>query len=187
MQTMQRKPLRTLAALAAGTVLAIGFHMTASAATPENATPEQHDHQNMQHDWAHHRQEQMKAHLAKAAEHLNIQPAQQAAWQAYVNAIESPVGDARKPHEMATDAAGIARHRADIAAGFAAKMMNIAEATASLQAVLTPEQQQKFNKMVKHAWHHDHRGWHRHDHSLQHDDAQQSGSKSGANQPATYQ
>lgn len=171
MQTIQRKSLRTLAALAAGTVLTIGLHMTASAATPENTTPA-HGNQKMEHDWARHRQEQMKARLTKAAERLGIQPAQQAAWQAYANAIESPLGNGRKPHEAPTDAAGIARQRADIAAAYAAKMMNIAEATASLQAVLTPEQQQKFDKMVRHAQHRGHRGWQR-PHSPQHDNAQQ--------------
>jgi hypothetical protein len=159
MQTIQRSNLRTLTALAAGTVLTIGLQMTASAATPEGAVPA-HGGQKMERDWAGHRQEQMAARLAKAAERLGIQPAQQTAWQAYVNAIESPLGNAHKPHEpheMATDAASIARHRADIAAAYAAKMMNVAETTASLQAVLTPEQQQTFDKMVKHAQHH-HRG-----------------------------
>jgi hypothetical protein len=33
-----------------------------------------------------------------------------------------------------------------IAAAYAAKMKNVAEAAAPLQAVLTPEQQQKFDK-----------------------------------------
>lgn len=184
MQTMQRKPLRALATLAVGTVLAIGFHTTASAAMPDSAAPMHGDHK-MEHDWARHRQEKMKERLAKAAERLGIQPEQQSAWQAYANAVESPLGNDRQSHD-ATDAASIARHRADNAAAYAAKMMNIAETTASLQAVLTPEQQPTFNKMVQHEQRRGHRGWHR-PHSPQHDNAQQPGSKSGESQPAaTY-
>lgn len=173
MQTIQRKSLRALATLAAGTVLTIGFHMTASAATADGAAAPMHGDHKMEHDWARHRQEKMKAHLAKAAERLGIKPEQQSAWDAYANAVESPLGNGPASHETANDAAGIARHHADIAAAYAAKMMNVAETTASLQAVLTPDQQQKFNRMVKHKQHRGHRGWHR-PHSPQHDNAQQS-------------
>lgn len=171
MQTIQRKPFRMLAALAAGTVLTFGVQMTAAAAPLDNAVTAQ-DNPEMEHDWARHRQEQMKTHLAKAAEHLRIQPTQQAAWEAYANAIESPLGNAQKSDERPTDAAGIAHHRADIAAAYAAKMMNIAETTASLQAVLTPEQQQKFDRMVRQARHGGDRDW-RHPHASLHGDATQ--------------
>lgn len=181
MQTIQLKPLRALATLAVGTVLAIGFHLTSSAATPDSAATMHGDHK-MEHDWARHRQEKMKERLAKAAERLGIQPEQQSAWQAYANAVESPLGNDRNAHEAASDAAGIARHRADFAAAYAAKMMNVAETTASLQAVLTPDQQQKFTRMVQHEQHRGHRGWHR-PHSPQHDNAQQS---DAAQPTATY-
>ncbi|HWU98133.1 MAG TPA: Spy/CpxP family protein refolding chaperone [Oxalicibacterium sp.] len=171
MQTIQRKPFRMLAALGAGTVLTFGVQMTAAAAPLENAVTTQ-DNTKMEHDWARHRQEQMKTRLAKAAEHLRIQPNQQAAWEAYANAIESPIGNAQKADQGPTDAAGIARHRADIAAAYAAKMMNIAETTASLQAVLTPEQQRKFDEMVRHARHGGDRDW-RHPHASLHGNATQ--------------
>lgn len=157
MKTMQqRKSFRPFAAplatVVAGIVLAFGMQATANAADAAPPAPP-HDAHKMEHDWARHRQEWMKKRLEKAAEHLGIQPSQQEAWQAYVNAIESPIGngDAGKPADRPTDAAGIARLRADFAAAHAARMMNIANATARLQDVLTPEQQKKFNRMVAHA------------------------------------
>lgn len=146
--------LATLLTTFAGAVLMLGTQLSAFAADTEPSAP--HDVHKMEHDWARHRQEWMKKRLDKAAERLAIQPSQQEAWQAYVNAVESPVGHAGKPAEESTDAAdatSIARHRADVAAMYAARMMDVADATASLQSVLTPEQQQKFNRMVAHAHH----------------------------------
>ena len=158
MKTMQRHKLfrpfgAPLATVAVGIVLTFGMQMTASAADTVPSAPPPHDAHKMEHDWASHRQEWMKKRLEKAAERLGIESSQQEAWQAYANAIESPLGngDAGKPADRPTDAAGIARLRADFAAAHAARMMNIANATARLQDVLTPEQQKKFNHMVAHA------------------------------------
>lgn len=143
------------ATVAAGIALTCSMQTAASAADAAPPAP-LHDTRKMDttgRDWARHRQEWMKKRLEKAAEHLGIQSSQQEAWQAYVNAIESPVGNAGhdgKRVDQPTDAAGIARRRADFAAAHAAKMMNIANATVRLQDVLTPEQRQKFDRMVAH-------------------------------------
>jgi Spy/CpxP family protein refolding chaperone len=178
MNTIQNKSLRILAAIAVGAVLTGGLVSTASAA-PDNG-------QKMEHDWARHRQEQMKARLAKASERLGIQPAQQNAWQAYADAVERPVGGFHKDPNAPTDAASIARRRADIAADHAAKQVKIAEATSALQTVLTPEQRQKFDQMVKHADRHGHRGWPHH--NEHHGDMRQSnGSQPAAPAAPAYQ
>ncbi len=171
MKTLQIKPLRMLAALAVGAVLATGFAATASAA-PDGS-------QKMEHDWARHRQERVKARLAKTAERLGIQASQQSAWQAYTAAVESPAGDFHAGKNTPADAAGIARRRADMAAGHAAKLARIAEATAVLQAVLTPEQRRIFDRMAQHA----HRRGHRH-HDGHRQSAQTGVQKSPAGLPA---
>lgn len=164
MNTMTRPSFRMLATLAAGTLLTIGLNTTALSAPPP---PDEGARPMTPHDRMQHRQEWLQARLAKQAEHLQIQPAQQEAWQAYVNAVESPIGNIQAPQQKPTDAAGVARRRADFAAGYAAKMMNIASATEALQTVLTPEQQQKFDRMVMHEGRRGHAGWHR-PHPAQH-------------------
>lgn len=154
MKTMQQRksirPAAAFATFAAGIALTLGMQMTANAADAAPPGPA-HEAHRMEHDWARHRQEWMKKRLDKAAERLGIQPSQREAWQAYANAVESPAGNVGKPADQPVDAAGIARRRADFAAAHAARMMNIAEATARLQDVLTPEQRQKFDRMVAHA------------------------------------
>lgn len=149
MKTRQCKPAHMLAA--AMVIGALGVNLNATAAPAQ-------DNQQTEHGPMQHQQEWTKARLA---ERLEIQPAQQDAWQAYVDAVESQAHDARQQSSIPTDAAGIARRRADLAADHAAKLMKIAEATASLEAVLTPEQRQKFDRMAQHAYRHDHRGGHR--------------------------
>lgn len=158
MKTMQRHKLfrpfgAPLVTVAVGIVLTFGMQMTASAADTVPSAPPPHDAHKMEHDWARHRQEWMKKRLEKAAERLGIQSSQQEARQAYANAVESPLGNGNAGKaDRPTDAAGIARLRADFAAAHAARMMNIANATARLQDMLTPEQQKKFNRMVAHAY-----------------------------------
>lgn len=173
MKTMKCRSLRMLATVAVAAMLATGF--ASAASTPDGD-------QKTGRDWAQHRQEWLKARMAKAAEHLGIQPTQQDAWQAYAKAIERPVGGFHEDPNAPTDAASIAHRRADMAADHAAKMVKIAEATSALQAVLTPEQRQKFDKMVKHA----HRGWARH---YGHDGAmrQSGGGQAAASSAPAYQ
>ena len=146
--------LRLLTAAAASAILTIGAAPSASAApdTAAEAAPKP------ERNWEQHREEWMKARLDKAARRLDIQPAQQSAWDAYAHALEAPPGKMKKLPRDA-DAATIARHRADMAADHTARLMTIADATANLQAVLTPEQRTTFNHMVRFAQPHGHMAW----------------------------
>ena len=163
MKTIQnpafRKALRFFTAFAISATLTAGFNMAASAA-PDT-------HQKMEKDWAQHRQEMIKARLAKAAERLAIQPQQQGAWQAYADAVSSPIAGVHFDRSAPKDAASVARRHADFAAAHAAKLAKIADATASLQALLTPDQRVKFDKMVQFQHRHGHHGWH-HEHGEPH-------------------
>lgn len=147
---MKKNHIPVLRAFLAGTTSAV---LTFALASPASAASDAHS--KMAHNWAGH-QAHLQAHLAKEAEHLGITAAQQAQWQAYASAVESRIGNMRGLPPDA-DAVSIARQRADIAAGRAAKMLQIADATAALQAVLTPEQRGTFTRMVRHAGPHD---WH---------------------------
>jgi hypothetical protein len=163
MKTIQttafRKSLRFFTAFAISAALTAGFNVAASAA-PDT-------HPKMEKDWAQHRQDMIKARLAKAAERLQIQAQQQGAWQAYADAVSSPIAGFHPDRNAPQDAASIAHRRADMAAGHAAKLAKVADATAALQAVLTPDQRVKFDKMVKFQHRHEHHGWH-HGHDAPH-------------------
>ncbi len=74
---------------------------------------------------------------------------QQAAWDEYANAIAGITEQSMQQPTDEADAAAIARYRADETAELSRKMARIADATASLQAILTEEQRKTFN-MVAH-------------------------------------
>ncbi|HEX2603190.1 MAG TPA: Spy/CpxP family protein refolding chaperone [Oxalicibacterium sp.] len=148
---MNKKIIPVLRALAAGTISAV---LTFAFAPQASAAPGADDHTEMAHNssdarWADH-QAKLQAHLDQAEKRLGINAAQQPQWDALVKAIESPIGERHRLPPDA-DAATITRQRADIAAGHAAKLARIADATAALQAVLTPEQQRKLAQMARHA------------------------------------
>jgi hypothetical protein len=147
---MKKNHIPILRAVLAGTASAV---LTFALASPASAASDAHS--KMAHNWAEH-QAHLQAHLAKEAERLGITASQQAQWQAYANAVESPIGNMHRLPPDA-DAVSITRQRADMAAGHAAKLVRIADATATLQAVLTPEQRGTFARMVRHAGPH---GWH---------------------------
>lgn len=148
MKAIRLNPLRILPALAVCTALA---GLTASAwAAPDSSLATQPDQTR-------HRQERIKARLDKAAQRLAIQPAQQGAWQAYVDAVTASTGAFGQASTTSRDAASIARRRADKSAARATQLAKIAEATASLQAVLTPDQRKTFDRMARHAQRHSHR------------------------------
>jgi hypothetical protein len=109
-------------------------------------------------DWAKHRQEMMQEHMNRLADRLEIKASQQAAFQAYAKTLGS-FGEwpANKP-EAKTDAASIARRHADMAAAMAQKLAQVADATAKLQEVLTPDQRKTLDQIVAHAGHHRHGG-----------------------------
>ncbi len=100
-----------------------------------------------------HMREYQHMRLNKLANRLEIKASQQSVWEAYVKSVEAmPEKHADAPGHDA-DAATIAHDRADRAAEFAKKMADIADATASLQKVLTADQQKVFNE-ASHFSHH---------------------------------
>lgn len=87
------------------------------------------------------------------AERLQITPAQQEAWTAYVNTVQSMMGTKLTRPAADADAASIARFRAQLAAERAQKLAQLADATAALQQVLDPEQRKTLDQVVRHARH----------------------------------
>jgi cell pole-organizing protein PopZ len=135
-------PLRILKDIAVGTAIVAGLTMSAWA---QPAQPQQ-----TEQNWAQHRQEVVKARLAKMAERLQINASQQKAWQTYAKVIEdaSNMSPPKKFDEKA-DAAATIRSQADSAAAHAAKLSQLADATAKFEKVLTPEQRTAFDQMAR--------------------------------------
>jgi Spy/CpxP family protein refolding chaperone len=151
MMLMPRSFSHFFAGLAASAVLSIGI---AHAATP----PAEHD--QMRQEWARHGQEMMKHRLAKMAERLEIKASQQNAWQAYVSIFDGMMSTNLKRPDASADAAAVTRFRADMAAQHAKKLAQIADATARLQEVLTPDQRKTLNDMMHQSHHRGHWGGH---------------------------
>ena len=107
-----------------------------------------------QQDRAEARKDMIQHRLDSAASRLEIKASQQSAWQAYAAAFQA-LGetDAAKPATEA-DAASIAREHAERATAFARKLTVIADATARLQGVLSPEQKSTLNQITREAGHH---------------------------------
>jgi hypothetical protein len=114
--------------------------------------------------WAQHRQQWVRAKLERNANRLEIKASQQAAWQEYAAArtamAERHVG--RPGADL--DAAAMMKWRADRAAESARKLAVLADATAKLEVVLSPEQRQTLGQIMHegHRGHfaHAHHGWH---------------------------
>lgn len=137
------KPVRVLAASVA-IALSAGWITGASAQAPAPADrAAMHERHSMEH-----MQMKMKERTAKMASRLEIKASQQAAWGDYVKARESMMARPARPARDA-DAATIARARADFAADMARKLAVVSDATAKLQAVLTPEQRKVFDEMAR--------------------------------------
>jgi hypothetical protein len=107
-----------------------------------------------------HRQEWMRHHLEQDANRLEIKASQQGVWQDFAKArmalAERSFG--RPAQEL--DPAAMARLHADRAAEGARKLAVLADATAKLQAILSPEQRQTLVQMMHHGFrHHGHHGW----------------------------
>jgi cell pole-organizing protein PopZ len=143
---------RMLAALAIGATLMSGLALPASAAAPSPSAADQG-----RQEWIRHRQQQLKVRLAKMAERLEIKSSQQAAWQIYASAYEAMMERPAGKPETNTDAASLARMRADGAAEHARRLAQIADATARLQQVLTPDQRKTLDQMAQHFSRHGHR------------------------------
>ena len=108
-------------------------------------------------------QQHLQKRLDRMAERLQITRAQQEAWAAYVNTVQSMVGTklARPAGEI--DAASIARFRAELASERAQKLTQLADATATLQQSLNPDQRKTLDEIVRDAGHGGRRkGYHGH-------------------------
>lgn len=128
--------LGILATIVTGAILITSFNSIAMADPAEHCGHKQMTQEQMQQ----HMQEQMKTRLDRLAQRLEIKASQQAVWEDFAKSIETlPVRNAKKPADDA-DAATIARYHADRTAEMAGKMTKIADATAKLEAALTPDQ-----------------------------------------------
>ena len=134
-------PSRFLAGIVIGSVVLIaGLSASFAAAEPPSCHKQ---------EWANHHQEWCKEKLDQTAERLEIKSSQQSAWQAYAKTVETlGAGSVKEPGETA-DAATIARFHADKAGAFAGKLKQIADATAKLQSIMTPEQRKTFDQIVR--------------------------------------
>jgi len=95
------------------------------------------------------RAQMMDMHLNRMAERLEIKASQEAAWQDYVAAHKAMFGARPDEKPAATDAAALVRAHADRAAQMAAKLGKLADATAKLEAVLTPPQRRVLDGMAQ--------------------------------------
>ena len=104
----------------------------------------------------------VQARLGRMAERLAITPSQQTVWDAYAKTVEDMIPAERAKPPAEADAAALLRFRSERAAVHAQKLAQLAEATAALQQVLSPEQQQTLNEMMRRAGKHGgHRGYRR--------------------------
>jgi hypothetical protein len=109
-------------------------------------------------EWAQHRMEWVRARLEIDANRLEIKASQQAAWQEYAKARTALDERNVTPPAKDLDPAALAKLHADRATEIAKKLSALAEATAKLQAVLSPEQRLTLAQISRHGWHH-HHGW----------------------------
>ncbi len=100
------------------------------------------------------RQDRMREHiqtrLNRMAEQLKLEPSQQDAWNAYAKTVEGMAGTSLTRPAADADAAALVRFRAQLAAEQAQKLNQLADATATLQQALTPEQRTVLNDLVRH-------------------------------------
>lgn len=176
---------RTLGLLGTAALLATVMVGGARAAEPGKDRAEH---------WAQQRQEWVRAKLDREANRLEITASQQAAWQAYAGARKALAERTLTRPAKDADAATIAKYRAERAAEGARKLTALADATVKLQAVLSPQQRETLNQIVRsghhrHGFHgHGHhergdRGWHHGHESLQ-EDGQENVSDQGPKEEA---
>jgi len=110
--------------------------------------------------------ERIKYRLGKLSQRLEIRASQQAAWDRFANSVEMLAERRIQQPGTDADAAAIARYHADRASDFAKKLGVIADATDSLQKVLTEDQRKVFNQAARLAMHGRHE-WGRHDHGME--------------------
>lgn len=110
-------------------------------------------------------QARMKERLDRLATRLDIKPSQQSAWASYRQTIES-LWTQDRPQRPArdADAATLLRFRAEMAQRQAKHLLTVADATASLQQVLEPEQRKVLDDIARSFGRHGRRGGHHADH-----------------------
>lgn len=146
-------------------VTAVSLGLTMSMAPPVRAAAEGTG--QMEQEWSRRRLERLKTRLAKWAERLEIKASQQGAWQAYANAYGAMIDrHVKRPNDDA-DAAALGHYRAEVAANRARMLAQLADATAKLQAVLTPDQRKTLDDIARNSRHRGH-GW-RHERGLRDD------------------
>lgn len=100
-------------------------------------------------DWDQQRNAMLQARLDRAAERLEIKASQQAVWNDYVTAVKTLAQRSDTSRDAASDAATLARRRADMATDTAQKLTRVADATGKLQAVLTADQRETLNEITR--------------------------------------
>lgn len=144
--------LGLLATIVTGAILIASLNSIAMADPADHCGQMQMTREQMQQ----HMQERMKTRMDRLAQRLEIKASQQAVWEDFAKSIETlPDNAAKKPGDDA-DAATIARYHADRAAEMAGKMNKIADATAKLEAALTPDQRKILDQTAQHFLHHRH-------------------------------
>jgi hypothetical protein len=140
-----------LTALSASFVLAFAPMGSAAAAEPAKDPAQA---------CAQHRQEWAAAKLTQDANRLEIKASQQAAWEEYANARKALADWKFTKLPDDADAATVAKQRAERVTEAAQKLTALADATAKLQAVLSPEQRKTLDQISRHHGHFGHERGH---------------------------
>ncbi|HUW77067.1 MAG TPA: Spy/CpxP family protein refolding chaperone, partial [Gallionella sp.] len=142
--------LGLLTTLITGTILIASFNSIAMADPAAHCGHQQMTQEQIQQ----HMQERMKTRMDTLAQRLEIKASQQSVWEGFAKSIETlPEQNAKQPADDA-DAATIARYHADRAAKMASKLAKVADATAKLEAALTPDQRKVLDQTAHLFLHH---------------------------------
>lgn len=100
--------------------------------------------------------EHLRVRLDELHKRLEIQPAQQPAWDAFAAAVKALADRAGQRPAPDADAPALIRFRADAAAELSHKLNAIADATAKLEATLTEDTRKLLDQEVRnfHGHHH---------------------------------
>jgi len=145
---MMKKTHALILATVAGLTITFAAASQAEAMGPHHAAMSASDHAAM-----------AESHVAQLKAQLNINPTQEAAWQAFADAAKQQAQSMHSAHSQAKQASAatapeqLAQHAAAMQQHVAG-MANVSNALTQLYAVLTPEQKaivdQHFNAMHQH-------------------------------------
>ena len=143
---------RTLIAGSFAALTAVG---ALTAAMPVFSQPNPNDSSAVTSDAS--RQDKIRAHvqarLDRMAKQLNIDASQQGAWNRYAQTVQGMIGTGLQRPAKDADAATIVRFRAQLADAQAHKLAQLADATATLQQALNPDQRKTLGDLVRHSDH----------------------------------